>query len=266
MLASVLLKTLRDQGRALAGWAAGLALLMGMYAAFWPSIKDQPSMNSLLEQMPEAFRNLFATEAADMSTPTGYIQIELLSFMAPIMILMYAIGMGAGSIAGEEEHHTLELLIAQPVGRGRVVLEKAGAMALGTGLLAAVAGVALVVEGRWVDLVLPADKITAAMVHLGLLGLVFGALALALSAGTGRPGLSKGVPAALAVAAYLVNGLAPVVDWLEPFQQYSPFYQYVGHDPLRNGLDWPSVSIALATAVALTGLAMIGFRRRDTAA
>lgn len=266
MLSSVLLKTLRDQWRSLAAWGAGLVMLMGMYAAFWPSIKDQPSMNDMLEQMPEAFRSLFATEAADMSTPTGYIQIELLSFMAPIVLLMYAIGTGAGAIAGEEEHHTLELLIAQPMGRGRVVLEKACAMALGTALLAAVAGFALVLEGRWVDLVLPGDRIAAAMAHLGLLGLVFGSLALALSAATGRPGLSKGIPAALAVVAYLVNGLAPVVDWLEPARKFSPFYQYVGHDPLKNGLDWPSVGVALATAAVLIGAAVVGFRRRDTAA
>ncbi|GHG57907.1 hypothetical protein GCM10012320_31220 [Sinomonas cellulolyticus] len=266
MLSSVLLKTLRDQWRSLAAWAAGLVVLMGMYAAFWPSIKDQPSMNDMLQQMPEAFRNLFATQAADMSTPTGYVQIELLSFMAPIVILMYAIGMGAGAIAGEEEHHTLELLLAEPVGRGRVVLEKAGAMVLGVALLAAVAGFALVLEGGWADLVLPGDKIAAAMAHLGLLGLVFGSLALALSASTGRPGVSKGIPAALAVLAYLVNGLAPVVDWLEPAREYSPFYQYVGHDPLRNGLDWPSAAIAVATAAVLIGAAVVGLRRRDTAA
>lgn len=265
MLASLLLKTLRDQGRALLAWGAGLVVLMGMYAAFWPSIKGQPSMNDLLEQMPEAFRHLFATQAADMSTPTGYIQIELLSFMAPIVVLMYAIGMGAGAIAGEEEHHTLELLIAEPVSRGRVVLEKAGAMVIGTAFLAAVAGFALVVEGSWVDLVLPADKIAAAMAHLALLGIVFGSLALALSAATGKPGLSKGIPAALAVVAYLVNGLGPVVDWLEQAQKYSPFYQYVGHDPLTNGLDWPSVGIALGTAAVLLGLAVAWFQRRDTA-
>lgn len=66
--------------------------------------------------------------------------------------------------------------------------------------------------------------------------------------------------------AYLVNGLAPVVDWLRPAPKYSPFYQYVGHDPLTNGLDWPSAGIALGTAVVLIGLAIVGFRRRDTAA
>ncbi len=199
MLASVLTKTLRDQGRSLLAWSVSLALIVAMYAAVWPSVRDQPSMSDFIDQMPEAFRSMFATSGADMSTPTGYIQIELLSFMGPIAILIYAVGAGARAIGGEEDRHTMDLLLSNPVGRGRVVLDKFLAMAVGTFLLAAVMGVSLVLEGKLVDLQLPADKVAATMLHLALLGVVFGALALALSAGTGRTGLSRGVPGALAV-------------------------------------------------------------------
>lgn len=198
MLANVLLKTLRDQGRLLVAWAVSLALIVATYAAVWPAVKSQPSISSFIEQMPEAFRSLFATSSADMSTPTGYIQVELLSFMGPIAVLIYAISSGAGAIGGEEDRHTMDLLLSNPVGRGRVVVDKFLAMVLGTFLLAAVLGISLVVEGSMVDLVLPAGKVAAAMLHLALLGVVFGTLALALSAGTGRTGLSRGVPAVLA--------------------------------------------------------------------
>jgi len=118
-----------------------------MYAAVWPTVRDQPSMGDFIDQMPEAFRSMFATSGADMSTPTGYIQIELLSFMGPIAVLLYAIGAGAGAIGGEEDRHTMDLLLSNPVGRGRVVLDKFLAMALGTFLLTAVMGVSLVLEG-----------------------------------------------------------------------------------------------------------------------
>ncbi|WP_430298087.1 ABC transporter permease subunit [Sinomonas sp. B1-1] len=265
MLTSVFLKTLRDQLRALAGWAVAIAVLVAMYAAIWPSIRDQPSMNAFLDQMPEALRSLFAMSGADMTTPTGYIKIELLSFMGPIVVLLYAIGTGVAAVAGEEDHHTLELLLSTPLSRARIVLEKAGAMAVGTVFLAATMGASLMVEGSWTGMDLPADKVFAAMGHLALLGLVFGGLGLALSAATGRAGLSKGLPAALAVLAYVVNGLGGVVDWLKPVQKYSPLYQYSGHDPLVNGVDWPSAWIALGTAVVLVVLAVVAFRRRDVA-
>ncbi|MUU72494.1 ABC transporter permease subunit [Pseudarthrobacter sp. GA104] len=263
MLTNVLAKALRDQGRALLGWCISVALLIAMYVAFWPTVRDQPSMSDLLDQMPEAFRALFASSGADMSTPTGYVQVELLAFMGPAAVLMYAVGSGAGAIAGEEDRHTLDLLLSNPVSRSRVVLDKFLAMTAGTFLIAAVMGVALVAEGNLVDLDLPAGKVAAAMLHLALLGVVFGTLALMLSASTGRTGISKGVPALVAVVAYVVNGLAPLVDWLADIQEFSPFYQYIGHDPLRNGLDGGSVAISAATAVVLLAMAVLGFRRRD---
>lgn len=183
-----------------------------------------------------------------------------MSFMAPIAVLMYAIGAGAGAIGGEEDRHTLDLLLSNPLSRSRVVADKFVAMAAGTFLLAAVMGVALEVEGSLVNLDLPASKVAATMVHLALLGVVFGSVALALSASTGQAGISRGVTAVAAVVAYVVNALAPLVDWLEKI------YQYIGHDPLRHGLDGGSVAISTGTAVALLLLAVLGFRRRDVGA
>lgn len=266
MPANVLVKTLRDQRRSLLAWSLSLVLIVAMYAAVWPSVRDQPSMSDFIDQMPEAFRSMFATAGADMSTPTGYIQVELLSFMGPIAVLIYAVGAGAGAIGGEEDRHTMDLLLANPVGRWRVVLNKFLAMALGTFLLAAVTGASLVLEGKLVDLDLPADKVAATMLHLALLGVVFGALALALSAATGRTGLSRGLPGALAVVAYIVNALAPLVDAFDRIQQVSPFYQYIAHDPLRQGVAWDGVTVSVSTCAVLVALAVFGFRRRDVAA
>ena len=266
VLTSVFTKTLYDQRRGLLGWSVALVLLVGMYVAFWPSLRDQPSMSDLLEQMPEAFRSLFATTGADMSTPVGYVQVELLSFMGPIAVLVYAIGGGVAMIGGEEDRHTLDLLLANPIGRSRVLLEKFAALTLGTFLLAGVTGVSLVVLGNLAEMGLPPGNVAAAMLHLALLGVVFGALALALSAATGRTGLSRGIPAVLAVVAYVVNALAPLVEWLEPARTFSPFYHYVGHDPLREGVSGGSILVSLATIIVLLALAVLGFRRRDIAA
>lgn len=266
MLRSVLLKTFYDQRRGLVVWVASLLLLVAMYVAIWPSIKGQPSLRDFLDTMPDAFRNLFAASGADMSTPVGYIQIELMSFLGPFLLILYAVMAGAAAVAGEEDGHTLDLLLANPVGRARLVLEKAAAMVLGTLGLAAVLGLGLLVQGGWADMNLPAGNVAAAMLHMALLALVFGALALAVGAAFGHATAARAVPAALVVVAYIVNGLGPQVSWLEPFQKLSPFYQYIGHDPLRNGVSVAGVAIALATVVVLLALAVVGFRRRDVAA
>ncbi|MFZ2172984.1 MAG: ABC transporter permease subunit [Rhodococcus sp. (in: high G+C Gram-positive bacteria)] len=263
MLRSVLTKTLYDQRRALPAWMLGLVLLVGMYVAIWPSVRDEPSMNEFLEQMPEAFRALFATSGADMSTPTGYIQIELLSFMGPLVLLLYATGAGAAAVAGEEDRGTLDLLLATPLSRSRILAEKFGAMVVGTLALAAVTGIALVGEGALTRMDLPVGNVAATMVHMALLALVFGTLAFALGSVTGHPALSRSVPAVAAVLAYVVNGLGPLVSWLAPWQRYSPFFQYMGHDPLRQGFSFAAAAVAFATVLALFTLALAGFDRRD---
>ena len=85
---------------------------------------------------------------------------------------------------------------------------------------------------------LPAPAVAAAMLHLALLGLVFGSLALAIGATFGHAGASRAVPAVIAVVAYVVNGLAPRARRLAgaTCSKLSPFYQYASHDPLRNGV------------------------------
>lgn len=266
MLRSVGLKTLYDQRRALVAWSLSLALLVAMYVAIWPSLRNQPSMSDFLNQMPKAMRSLFAASGADMSTPVGYVQVELLAFMGPLLLIIFTVTAGAGAVATEEERHTLDLLLANPVSRTRIVLEKLGAMVAGAALIGAVTAVALLGEGRLAGMTLPAGGVTAAMVHMTLLALVFGTMALAIGAATGHPALSRALPAVVAVVAYVVNGLASVVPWLKPAQKFSPFYQYSGHEPLRHGLSWPAVLVAVATIVVLAAIAVAAFRHRDVAA
>lgn len=265
MLRSVLLKTFYDQRRALLAWMVSLVLLVAMYVAIWPSIKGAPAMTEFLDNMPATLRSLFAATGADMSTPVGYIQVELMSFLGPLIVILYAVLAGSAAVAGEEDRHTLDLLLANPISRDRIVLEKAAAMILGTFLLAGVTGLALVVEGQWADMALPAGRVAAAMLHLALLGVVFGALALVIGAAFGHLAAGRAIPAVVAVLAYVVNGLALQVSWLRPVRKLSPFYQFNGHDPLRTGVSLAALLVAGATIAVLLGLAVAGFRRRDVA-
>ena len=266
MLHNVTTKSLYDQRRSLLAWAVSLVLLVAMYVAIWPSVRDQPAMTDFLNSMPPAMRSLFAMTGADMTTPIGYVKIEMLSLMAPLLVLLYAVTTGAAAVAGEEDRHTLDMLLANPVSRGRVLLEKLAAMTAGIVLLAAVTGAALLLESPMADMRLPAGPIIAAMVHLALLAVVFGTLAGAIGAATGNLTAARALPAVVAVVAYVVNGLGPQVSWLEPFQKFSPFYQYAGHDPLVNGLSWPAVLVAVGTIAVLAVIGVAGFRRRDVAA
>jgi len=46
-------------------------------------------------------------------------------------------------------------------------------------------------------------------------------------------------------------------------QRYSPFFQYIGHDPLRTGVSGPAAAVAAVTVAVLVAVAVWGFQRRD---
>ena len=264
MLRSVVIRTLRDQRRALIGWAVAMVALVGMYVAVYPSVKGNSTFAKLIDQMPQAYRALFTTgTGVDFTTPAGYLNTELLTFMGPLLLMVYAIGSGSSALAGEEERGTIELLLANPISRSRVALGKFAALVVGTTTLSAVLWLALVAEGSAAGMALPVGRSGAALLQLDLLGILFGTTALCVGALTGRLALSRAVPVLVAVTMYLVNGLGPMVRWMRPLRPTSPFFQYIGNDPLRNGLSVRGLIVLVASAGVVLALGLASYRRRD---
>jgi len=265
MLATVFSKTLRDQRRSLAWWTLGFVGTVLLYAAFWPNIRDNAAeLTKYVEKMPEFLRNMIGS--VDYATPEGYIQSEVFSFLGPILLLVYAVGAGSRAIAGEEEAGSLDLLLSAPVRRRRVLLDKFWAMLAATFWLTFAMWLAVLAVGPAFDLRPGLGGFTAASLNLFLLALAFGTGALAVGATTGSKGLAVGVPSGVALLTFILNSLAPSVDWLEPYRVLSPFYYYSGGNPILNGLDpWHAVVLGAITFVAL-GAALWTFERRDLAA
>ena len=128
-------------------------------------------------------------------------------------------------------------------------------------ILAAFAGTAL--GAAVVDMELSAVNLAAASFSGVLLGLVFGALALAIGAATGKRGTSLGVSSGVALVAFLIQTLAPIVDWLEPVHPLTPFYYYGDNQPLVNGLHWGHAGVLIGLSALFVLIALFAFRRRD---
>ena len=264
MLRSVFAKTLRDLRRGFGWWTLGLAGYVALIVAVWPTVKHNPALIKLHETYPEALRAFvsFGGEL-DFGTPAGYLGAEIFSLIAPLLLVVAGIGAGARAIAGEEERGTLDLLLSMPVSRRRLVLEKLGALVVEVTGLGAVLWAALAIGSWAAGMHLSAGNLAAAAGGAVLLALAFGCIALLLGAATGRRGLATGLTAALAVAAYLLNSLAPLVHALEHVRKASPFYHYAAGDPLRQGFAVGHGLVLVAIAVAAGLLAPVLFDRRD---
>ena len=157
----------------------------------------------------------------------------------------------------------MDLLVVTPIPRGMIVLQKFAALALTALGLGVVLWISVVVVGRLFGLDVAIADIAAATLHLLLLGIAFGAIAMFLGAWRGRRSLAIGVTAALAVGTFILNAFAPTVEGFAWAARLSPFFYYGNSLPLRNGLHvgHAVVLVALAT-VALIG-SVVAFDRRD---
>lgn len=266
MLRNVFLKTIRDQRRGFFFWSAGLAGLVALILSVYPTVRDNPSLNRLVESYPEALKGFigFGGEL-DYVSAAGYLGAELFSFVVPLLLLIAAISAGSAALAGEEERGTLELLLALPLSRRRVVAHKLGALVAEVVGLGLVLWLSLWAGARILGMGIGVDRLGAATASAVLLAVVFGAIALAVGAGSGRRAWASSATAAVAVAAYIVNSLAPLVPAFGDVQKASPFYHYAVSDPLRGGLE-PAHVLVLAGVAAAAGLAaLIAVERRDLA-
>ncbi|NNC76173.1 MAG: ABC transporter permease subunit [Acidimicrobiia bacterium] len=235
-------------------------LMMGLMIGFMYQFIDD-ALVRLADSFPEEVMALFG--GGDMSRPEGFYQIETYGLMTPIAFMVVTVLIGAKALAGEEADRTMGLLLANPIKRRTVVLEKTAAMAIHA-FVVAFALWAGVVGGSLVGGLDMSIGNIAAATGLGmLLGLVFGALALALSAAFGRTRLAVYGSIGLALACYIANGFLPFSEGLEGIAKWQPFHYYLSSDPLINGMNWAHGAVLLSLFVVLVWAAVVLFDRRD---
>lgn len=246
-------------------WCAGVLAADVLLAVAYPTVRENSELDSTFAGLPPGVQAALGLQAGAISSPAGYLNSQYFANLLPILLLVFAIGLAAWCIAGDEAAGTLELLLSNPVGRVRVALERSLAVVVELGALTAVAGLGLVALAPVTGLNngLPATRVLEAAVATGLLALTFAAIAFGVGAATGSRPLAITVGAGLAVGLFMIEGLAAQVTTLRPIRELSPWHWFLGTDPIRNGLEWRAWLLpVLATAAAVvTGSAV--FTRRN---
>jgi ABC-2 type transport system permease protein len=233
-----------------------MTLVMGpMYNQLADSLKD------LTGQIPENLLALFG--GGDMSTPEGWYQIEMFGLMVPISMLVVTIAIGSGAMAGEEKRNTMGLLLANPVSRMSIVLEKTATMVLYT-VIVGVATVLGTAAGSYLgSLDMNLANVVATTTLAVLLGLVFGGIALALGGATGKTNVATFGAVGVATVTFIMNGFLPLNESTEAWAKLSPFHYYLSSDPLMNGMSWGHAAILATVFIVGVAGAVAAFNRRD---
>jgi len=259
--------SLHERRGGIIGWSAGIGAYIALNILVYGSIRGQAQvLNQALQNLPPTAKALFGGGNSDFLSPVGYLNSKLYYLILPLLFTMLAIGLSNKLLGREEEAGTLELLLARPLSRGRILLAK---LVAGLGVMLAVGGTSLLVTvacAKAVNYDIPVHRIAEATALSLLLSLLFGAVAWALL-GIGRFGRRASMAGAgvIALAGYLFSSLEDSAHWLRWPAKLLPYHYYDPAAVLHGNYDWwNAAGFALATLI-LMFIAFVGFRRRDLA-
>lgn len=268
---------LRARLRSTISWTLGVAAVVIVTAAFYPSLKN--FFADFQTQGSAGVSSLLGlTNGIDPSSPLGYLWSNLYSNIVPWMLMALGISLGANAIAGDEEVGTLEYTLSSSVTRAQILLTRLAGVVTILFSVAALSGVALLVTAPLFDLTtdttvtidgarvtnpgvtvsnVAAGTFAAFAIATGVAGMAFLVGGL-----TGKKGRAIGVATAIAVGSYVFYTLANLTGIVKYLTWLSSWRWYISRAMFINGLGW-EVVLPFVLAAICGGLAWVAFERRD---
>lgn len=249
--------------RQVLGWGIGLAAFGLMIVAFYDSFAagQGQKMLEMIESYPPEFLAFFGSNPASIVTPEGFLGMYGFSMLPPIFGI-FAIIVGSGLLAADEEHGRLDLILAHPVSRAGLFWGRVLALVAGVLVICAVGWLGFsVLLGRsalgvsWGQMALPFAPLAVQMI-------VYGGSALVLSTVLPSRSAAAAVAGLIMVASYLLSSMGRIVDGLGNVARLLPYEHYQGSAAL-NGLDMAPLLGLLAAAAIMALLGWWRFERHD---
>ncbi len=271
MTLSLVRHTLRSRRRATMWFAVGMFLYTLLVMGLWPS-SSEIDFAAYLEDMPDALKAAFLGGSFDEATVAQssfyqYVGSQLTAWM-PLVLAYFGVWVGAGIIAREYDRHTLDVLLAQPIGRVHYALARVAGVAI-----AALPVVVLSAAGLLIGVASWGEAGTirtgdTVLVHVQLLLLTYATVGIGVMfAGILlEPGRTYGVSALVIVGMFVLSVVARVVEPLAWLGNASLFHHWQPLDQFVTGqFDWTAAVIMAGIAVGTTAIGVAVFRWRDLA-
>ncbi|WP_296137010.1 ABC transporter permease subunit [uncultured Tessaracoccus sp.] len=216
---------------------------------------------AVYEALPEAVRSLLGVPAGAGAEVLA--TNEMLAVMGALALAGVAVAVGAQLVAGEERAGRLSLVLAQPVGRRTLVVASAASLTTVVGLAGAGLWAATWLAAALVGADVGEAHLAALCVAVAANALFHGAIAFALGAATGSPGLAGGIAGTVAAVGWVLAGVLPLEPDLAHATDLVPWAWYSEPQVLVDGLDGGRLALLLGGAALAFAVATQVFPRRD---
>ena len=244
-----------------AALTVGLAVLTLLYVYMFPSISEGVDLDAYVESMPPALQAAFGTQA--LGTIEGFLATELYSFGIVLLMGLYLAYSAASVIADDVEDERMDMLLALPVTRSKVLLEKFSALLVPI----AVVNVALpvVVYGGVLAIGESLSVTDLLMAHVLAVPYLLATAAVGLLASVwfDRTSLAQRAAMGVVFGLFLVDSVVTDTDFavlgsLSPTRYYDPTAILVGSE-----YDLLGGAILLGAAAVLVAVSRAYFQRKD---
>lgn len=262
-VAAIVKQELRRRRLYLLWWSIGIIVLVALTILAYGSVKDQADqLNKAFDHLSSNISSFVGTD--NMFTPTGYLNSQLYFITLPILFILLSITLTSSLVSKEERNHTLELLLARPIGRSRLLAAKALSGALIVGVLGLVTALVTLLCSYAVHTGVGAGHLLLTTLWMVLFSGAFGAVAFMFYAASQATRRVAAVAAILlSLGGYILSSLAGMVHGLAWVAKLFPYHYYNPGAILTGSVSVGLVIYVAAIYVVALGIGVLGFRRRD---
>lgn len=259
---SVFMKTLRDKRWFMLGWFIGFAFLAMLLVVFYPSMRQEGAMDQLMTTMPEALKGMMGN-LADLTRFDTYLASQLFDIRASLLAGVMAIVLALGLSANEEEKGQMRTLLALPIGRTSLLLQKWLAMAVI--LFVTLSGIAITVLAlqATVDANIGIDVLMRLFFMTWLVMLAIATVTFAMAMATGKRAFAMLVGIVVMAGSFIVSTFGMSVDWLANGEWLSLFHYFPAAEVARSGIELKNVAVLSGIILVMLIAAYLLFRKRD---
>jgi ABC-2 type transport system permease protein len=263
----IFVRALRDSLPSILAWGVGYSVLIVTVVILYPILQDKNTLVSVLNGLGlfEVAADNFNGSVGDIGSFAGYLAFEALGW-GPTVLAIFTATQAIGAIMGEERQGTLELLLSTPITRKRLITEKILAIVVSLIGVLLIMWASLVVSTRlFGDVDFAIRQANAGVWHILPISLVILSFTLAMSVTFRSPRLVGGLTALFITVSFFVRSLADSTDTslLEFLSRFSVYNYYSSIGAMTQGVRWGTDLSLIGVSVAIFGLAMIRFQRRD---